>query len=459
MLNYFEQLGVKLDPFYQALWNHLFVVELIKAKYKIAGAPHGASILGRLAALFSSDTRIKCLKYLESWGEEHFWQETETRALEITSRFEDRLQSEIGASASILSARTTADTAETSEIKKEIALRAQRMVDAIQLRELHQIVDVFSEELFSDEQNSYYLLIDDLDQQWAENRIRYKLIRALLDTIRRFRRIPAVRVVICLRRDLLEMVIEETRDSGFQEEKYEDLYLTLHWSDKDLRNIIDSRITFAIKRKYARQERVGFFDIMPDKVFGMNTLSYMLERTHKRPREIIQFVNKVLAQAAGSSQIAQTTISEAESKYSEQRRNAVYDEWRENYPMLRQCARLLAGKPARFRISDITFPELQDCVLAVAMSFSDNSELTKEAKFIVEKGAAFKSSDLFNFARHLAVMLYTTGLVGIKIGSQSAPHWSPLSEFRISPESIHMDDLIYVHPMFYRVFGVNPAVG
>ena len=55
----------------------------------------------------------------------------------------------------------------------------------------------------------------------ADDGLKYKLIRALIETIKSFRQVRSVKIVVSLRLDLLQRVISETRDSGFQSEKYE----------------------------------------------------------------------------------------------------------------------------------------------------------------------------------------------------------------------------------------------
>ena len=50
---------------------------------------------------------------------------------------------------------------------------------------------------------------------------------ALMQTARDFNEVRYAKVVIALRRDLIERVFRLARDSGFQEEKYQSLYLPL----------------------------------------------------------------------------------------------------------------------------------------------------------------------------------------------------------------------------------------
>ena len=55
VLTFFENLGVKLDPFYKLLWRHVFTVELIKARFHITSEESKNSFFGKILSQFSKD--------------------------------------------------------------------------------------------------------------------------------------------------------------------------------------------------------------------------------------------------------------------------------------------------------------------------------------------------------------------------------------------------------------------
>ena len=61
---------------------------------------------------------------------------------------------------------------------------------------------------------------------------------------------------------------------------------------------------------------------------------YLVQRTHYRPRDIIMFFNSCIQKAIGSPTISLSMLREAESEYSSARLQALYDEWRTDYPDL-----------------------------------------------------------------------------------------------------------------------------
>ncbi len=68
---------------------------------------------------------------------------------------------------------------------------------------------------------SYYILIDKLDERWVDDSIRFKMIRALIDALKQFKKIRNLKIIADLRSDVLERVVQETGDLGFQREKFE----------------------------------------------------------------------------------------------------------------------------------------------------------------------------------------------------------------------------------------------
>jgi hypothetical protein len=102
--------------------------------------------------------------------------------------------------------------------------------------------------------------------------------------------VSQAKIIIALRWDLLDRVYRITRDNGFQEEKYESLYLTVDWSRSDLLALLEKRINFLIKRRYTDQ-RVTYGEILPSRVGQEKGPDYFIERTLMRPRDAISFFN------------------------------------------------------------------------------------------------------------------------------------------------------------------------
>ena len=200
IIKFFENIGVHLDPFYILLWEHVITVELLKKKYKITNAKEKRDIFDRLYEKFINRDPSKkaALEYIEEWGEK-FWERTEERVKELVEKVEVNLTGALGAHVGIFSGGLDAATKLSEEETKEIRSRAQDVVNSVQLRELANLIRLLAEDIFDNPQQKYFILIDGLDEDWAEDAIRYRLIKALLDTIKRFRRVRPLKIIIALR--------------------------------------------------------------------------------------------------------------------------------------------------------------------------------------------------------------------------------------------------------------------
>jgi len=237
-----NEIGVSLDVLFQALWKHVLTVEVLRLRYD-AGDEN--KIREGLDLFFSSkdkkESAREALHYFKEFGGTDFWQTTEMRIREIVQRTEKSLESELGANALGTLAKLKGRNGESLQERKQIRDRCQRAVSNVQMLKLHKVVDAL-QEVMDDKQRKYFIVIDDLDTNWAGTQIRYRLIRALIEAIKKFRKIRNLKIVVAMRVDLLDTVFRETRDSGFQEEKFEDFFLRLRWTEAEIIEVIDRRI-------------------------------------------------------------------------------------------------------------------------------------------------------------------------------------------------------------------------
>lgn len=194
ILNFVLQLGVKLDIFFRLLWRHVFTVEVIKTHFRVNSESDKQNFLERFRNVFRDKKHVQALDYLERWGKS-FWEETEYRIKEVTTTLESHLKASLEASipGSALNAEGLQSLSE--EQKQEVIQRAQRVVNQVQIRELSEIIELLSDVL-SDTPKQYHILIDRLDENWIEDRLRHLLIRALVETVRDFRKVRQVKTAL-----------------------------------------------------------------------------------------------------------------------------------------------------------------------------------------------------------------------------------------------------------------------
>ena len=247
----------------------------------------------------------------------------------------------------------------SNETKTEIKSLATQVVSGIQIKKLNEVLDLLSEYAFEDRQKRYYLLIDQLDENWAETETRCRFIRALVEETKSLRRIPQVKVITALRRDLLDLVFDKTRDSGFQEEKYEAYIVRVTWSKDDLKQLLNARVSEIYHRQYT-SEGVVFSDVFPkaEKHGSGLPIDYIIDRTLFRPRDVIQFGNECFASAADRPRVSWRAIYAAEASYSNKRLKSLKEEWSEFYPSLGLTIEILRGLHTPFTRSNIS----QSCI-------------------------------------------------------------------------------------------------
>src|SRR5690606_5707600 len=102
------------------------------------------------------------------------------------------------------------------------------------------------------EHQGLYVLIDDLDKFIVEDDIRYKLLRALIETVKKFRAVRYVKFCIAMRSDILEAIFANTKGPGYQTEKYDDSIMDIRWSKDTLFRVVERRINEVFRRQYSR---------------------------------------------------------------------------------------------------------------------------------------------------------------------------------------------------------------
>lgn len=451
VLNFFEAAGVSLDLFYQLLWKHVLAVELLKNKYKINNEEQKKSFLSNLFASIKRDrSKEQAVAYLREWGEK-FWDETEYRVKELTTKVETDLKASLSPSMAGLKLDFTGGKKLTEEQRQEVVQHGRKVVNQIQIKALADVIRVLSEDIFIDHQQRYFITIDGLDEHWVDDSLRYKLIRALIETVRSFQKIKYVKVVLSLRVDLLGRVIAATRDSGFQEEKYESLYLKLKWSKGQIEDMLDRRIGKLVRERYTSKS-VKLRDLFPAQISRAKFLDYLVDRTFYRPRDAILFVNACLEHAENKNTVTAQCVSEAEGEYSSRRLTSLQEEWGATYPNLKRYTRILLRKPASFKMSLISKEVLEELLFA---EFSDEIESTDPVVHAISDLIVNGKGTSHSAAQVLFEVFYLIGMVGIKPDSTSGTYWSFHNAEGPSSGAIKPNSTVSIHPTFWRTLGTR----
>lgn len=449
VMRYLSACDVDIEPFFQIIWRHAFCTELLKRRYRIESAEKGLSLIEKVSIKLQPNKR-RAIDYLKSFGTD-LWPDLETRVTEIARKVEANIGAEIGADLAALKSKISGNAVVSEEEKAEIQRKVNRVLCAEQLADLNSVISFLADDVFNDDQNQFYILIDDLDLFIIDDAVRYLLLRALIDSIKKFRGITRVKFCVAIRSDLLELIFEKTRGKGFQTEKYEDSILEIRWTKEQLFRLTEKRIAEVFKRQYT-QKAVTFAELFPYQIDKKTAKEYMFERTLRRPRDFIAFVNQAFRSAADKGEVSTKLLREAEALYSEKRLAALVEEWSDGHPLAQYYFAPLVRQKAVSHPTDYGGKAIDDLTQTLcAIDGSKDDVLGRAAHFYFDG----ITSEFEMIQAWLAVM-YKFGIVGIKTAAQSPMRWAMSDAPVITATMISPDSTIEIHPMMYRALGVAP---
>jgi flagellar biosynthesis chaperone FliJ len=338
VVRYLTDLQVHLDPLFIALWKHVFLIEVIKNRYHVDSPTAKQNFISNLRSKIAHDkSKIAALEYLEEF-EGKFWCETDERVRDITTRFESQIEAEAGgkigpSGLGSVGGRASSLDANMVETRVQQAERFQRIVNATQLPRLNQMINVLDEDILDSGQHFTYVVIDDLDRDWADEQVANALIRCLFRAVIDLKRVRNLKVIVALRTNIFE-ALDFGAKTGGQEEKFRSLTLQVRWTNRGLEDLLSERAR-ASANHHNLQQVGSIRDLLPatNKTRG-NALDYILRRTLMRPRDAISYFNECYTQSSGKPKLSWEAIHSAEREYAVKRLLALRDEWKPNYPGL-----------------------------------------------------------------------------------------------------------------------------
>jgi len=412
--------------------------------------------LGRVVEFIKSrvlrdDRRKIALNYLEKYGD-NFWNTIEQVSSEFTESVSEQMAADAGLDVKALKAKLSGGNAFKEEEKRLFKYRAQECVNRIQIRELKTVVEALADSIYK--APSYYVLIDDLDHQWAgEPSTQYALIRALIDTFKTFRRISNLKIIVAMREDLYEATLRTTADMHFQAEKRIGIIQRLTWNDASLTALLEKRIAALFRHQYSKQA-IGIADVLPPNVQQQPAAAYVLSRTLKRPRDAIAFINRILSANEGEVlPLPARAVTKAELLYSAERQQALEHEWRSCHPLIHSFLSAACDLPATFTMESFD----EDRLLALAIDASDLprqpiDDVERIARTVYERN---KEERFRRLSAALLAQLYKFGVVGIKAMPGQNYTYCYDERATIADTEITSNARFQVHPMLVPALRVQ----
>lgn len=300
----------------------------------------------------------------------------------------------------------------------QLQQRAKKFVDGNTIAELGHVISALSD-YTQGRADSYFKLIDRLDEAWVDESIKYQLIQSLFEALKGLQKLRNLKVVVALRNDVYERMIRESPPSRAQLEKYNDYIVRLRWSKEQLWRLAEKRINHLFKWKYS-SENVHFDDVFRQKIDSrVSTWNYMVNRTLLRPRDVINFVNEVLQKSEGKSSVSKSDFLKGEHTYSDLRLESLRYEWQGTYAGIGLLLEELRNRPPYFSVSELA----TSCFVERIWDKMGRSEDGQSDDLWQDVNKSIEANSLIEPMYCCQVMfsrLHLIGAVGLKLSSSAA---------------------------------------
>ena len=455
VINFLTMHNMNLSLFFQYLWKHIILSNIIQTYF---------DSMNKFETILSSlnPKHKQTLDYIKNNGNT-FWKTTDEILKEITSGFERAAKLSLDGKAGIDISEISSHIGYGEKIsageRSIIEKRITSEISKLNISDLNKSLSLI-DEIMSNNKKQIYICIDDLDTDWVSTKIKYQLIESLINASKAFGKIKNAKIIIALRSDVFDRVIRDSKSEGLQPDKIKGRTISITWNNTELYDLIETRINELFKWRYIKSG-IGFYDIFPENHRGQRTIDYIIERTLKRPRDCIAFINEILDHSAGHTQITSRVISGAEATYSRQRQEALCYEWRSVHTCLNKYLSLLQGKSGSNSVIDLISKEMADDLYIDLIDLNESGVRLDDLFEILgryQKRSSIKSR-LIESCYKMAEILFKSGAIKIKLRKGDAfltPYEGPSI---IVNEQFTEDSTYQVHPMLWRSLGITPNIG
>ena len=216
--------------------------------------------------------------------------------------------------------------------------------------------------------HSLFIFIDELDTGWDNSKEAHNYIYGLFYAVNKLKKEKDINIFLSLRQDMYNNLPAIFSDA----EKLRDDIEMLSWNRENLRALIGNRIKTFLNLKTPFPDAI-------ECVFEENALDYIIDHSLYRPREVIQFCNKALRLFKQSpflnlkhkGKITLEIIKTVENEFSCERFNEICEEYKFQYPNLREFLNLFEGSSEYFTLDGFKSSLEENCLIFVD-KYSEN---------------------------------------------------------------------------------------
>lgn len=453
-VRHLRDLGVHLEVFFRALWKHVILVEVIRHRYNITTPEGKASVFDALRERLKRDpSKREALEYLNEFGE-RFWCQADERVHEIAEKFEQRLS--VGANAGVGAAGLAAglkagtESLESIEVRKQLQERYQLVVNETQPARLNRMVRILGDEILDSSHHETYVIIDDLDRDWVDEGIANDLIRCLFHAVVDMQSVRHLKVLVALRTNIFRQLLSEGRARGGQEEKLRALALDIRWTRGDLASLLDRR-ALAASAYYSLPER-RLPDMLPSGPRDHKPADFILDRTLMRPRDAIVYLNYAVRASTGKTQIGWPAVNAVELEYSQNRLEALRDEWKDPYSGIEQIVEIFQGAASRLDRAALSKLLDEAALLSLDETFPGKHWLSG---LVLERLQGGDDGSWYEIWGGLTRLLYVIGFIGAGNARQRRVTYQyEAAQWCDHADNLGEDMFVEVHPAYRPALGI-----
>lgn len=171
----------------------------------------------------------------------------------------------------------------------------------------------------------FAVYVDELDRSWDNSETANRFLVSLLSAAIDLRSIdPNLHAVVFLRTEIFDLL----KPHLAQLDKLRSDTEILTWDERELTRLVVTRALYALNVDEDLEAEAVVRALFPGQIGGIEPFRYLMSRTGRRPREVIQFSNLALDVAArrGLGAVTADAVLQAEEQFSVWRREHIVAE-------------------------------------------------------------------------------------------------------------------------------------
>lgn len=312
----------------------------------------------------------------------------------------------------------------------EITLKTRMLQELYALEDLYGLVPELRNALKDD----ILVLIDELDQGWDNSAHSNRFVASLMRAAMKIQNLGLkIQVVVFVRSEIFDLVKSQLD----QLDKLRSGIEVIKWRTNELASLVLKRVAHNFNIVLDEADSDLLRRIFPDSIYGMSGFDYLLSRTSRRPREVLQFVRQahLIAVETKRRSIGKDAITRAEEEFSSWKLEHLCAEYKYILPRLEE---LLWMFRSHGPVLD------KESIKVLITEYKEDSDLPSWASVSEEE---------------LLQRLYMIEFIGVRKPQRSYADHGFIDGFEFSYErpsaNVKRSHTFLVHPAFWKALEID----